>query len=88
MRMEDYFNMVIIAIIFLAFLLGLVRFIKGPTAADRVVALDTISVLAIAAMVFMAHLYGRFIYVDVSMVYAVLGFIGVLAFARYLEGGI
>lgn len=88
MLFEDYFNVVIIAIISLAFLLALVRFIKGPTASDRVVALDTLSILAIAAMVFMAHIYGRFIYVDVSLVYAVLGFIGVLAFARYLEGGV
>ncbi len=88
MIFEDYFNLVIIAIISLGIILGFVRFIKGPTASDRVVALDTMSVLAIAAMVFMAHVFGRFIYVDVSLVYAVLGFIGVLAFARYLEGGI
>jgi multicomponent Na+:H+ antiporter subunit F len=88
MLFEDYFNLVIMAIISLAFLLGMVRFFKGPTASDRVVALDTISTLAIAAMVYMAHIFGRFIYIDVSLVYAVLGFIGVLAFARYLEGGI
>jgi len=85
---EEYFNIVIIAIISLAFLLGFIRFVKGPTASDRVIALDTISTIAIAIMVFMAHLFGRFIYVDVSLVYAVLGFIGVLAFARYMEGGI
>ena len=88
MTFEDYFNLVILAIISLAILLGFVRFIKGPTASDRVVALDTISILAIAAMVFMSHVFGRFIYVDVALVYAVLGFIGVLAFARYLEGGV
>lgn len=88
MIFEDYFNLVIIAIMSLAILLGFARFIKGPSASDRVVALDTISILAIAEMVFMAHVFGRFIYVDVALVYAVLGFIGVLAFARYLEGGV
>ena len=88
MIFEDYFNLVIIAIISLAILLGFIRFVKGPTASDRVVALDTISILAIAEMVFMSHVFGRFIYVDVALVYAVLGFIGVLAFARYLEGGV
>ena len=88
MIFEDYFNLVIMAIISLAILLGFIRFVKGPTASDRVVALDTISILAIAAMVFMSHVFGRFIYVDVALVYAVLGFIGVLAFARYLEGGV
>jgi len=88
MMFEEYFNIVIIAIMSLGLLLAFIRFIKGPTASDRVIALDTVSVIAIAIMVFMAHIYGRFIYVDVSLVYAVLGFIGVLAFARYLEGGV
>jgi multicomponent Na+:H+ antiporter subunit F len=88
MIFEDYFNLVIIAIISLGILLGFVRFVIGPTASDRVVALDIISILAIAFMVFMSHVFGRFIYVDVALVYAVLGFIGVLAFARYLEGGV
>ena len=88
MMFEEYFNIIIIAMMSLGLLLSFIRFIKGPTASDRVIALDTVSVIAISIMVFMAHIYGRFIYVDVSLVYAVLGFIGVLAFARYLEGGI
>ena len=88
MMFEEYFNIVIIAIMSLGLLLSFIRFVKGPTASDRVIALDTVSVIAIALMVFMAHIYERFIYVDVSLVYAVLGFIGVLAFARYLEGGV
>ena len=88
MMFEAYFNIVIIAIMSLGLLISFFRFIKEPTASDRVIALDTVSVIAIAIMVFMAHIYGRFIYVDVSLVYAVLGFVGVLAFARYLEGGI
>ncbi len=69
----------------LALILGILRFIKGPTAADRVVALDTMSVIVTATLALMAYIFQRYIYVDVSLIYAVLGFIGVIVLARYLE---
>ncbi len=69
----------------LALVLGILRFIKGPTAADRVVALDTMSVIVTATLALMAYIFQRYIYVDVSLIYAVLGFIGVIVLARYLE---
>ena len=83
-----YFFIIIISIIALAAILAVIRFIKGPTAADRVVALDTISFMAIALMVLLGFVLERFIYIDVSLIYAVLGFVGVITIARYLEGGI
>jgi multicomponent Na+:H+ antiporter subunit F len=69
----------------IALILGILRFIKGPTAADRVVALDTMSVIVTATLALMAYIFQRYIYVDVSLIYAVLGFIGVIVLARYLE---
>jgi multicomponent Na+:H+ antiporter subunit F len=69
----------------LALLFGIIRFIKGPTVADRVVALDTMSVIITATLALMAYMFQRYIYVDVSLIYAVLGFIGVIVLARYLE---
>jgi multicomponent Na+:H+ antiporter subunit F len=69
----------------LALIFGIIRFIKGPTVADRVVALDTMSVIITATLALMAYIFQRYIYVDVSLIYAVLGFIGVIVLARYLE---
>jgi len=69
----------------LALILGLIRFIKGPTTADRVVALDTMSIIATSLLGLMAYVFQRYIYVDVALIYAVLGFIGVIVIARYLE---
>ncbi|MEN8120890.1 MAG: monovalent cation/H+ antiporter complex subunit F [Bacteroidota bacterium] len=83
-----YFFIIIISIIALGAILAFIRFVKGPTAADRVVALDTISFMAIALMVLLGFVLERFIYIDVSLIYAVLGFVGVITIARYLEGGI
>ncbi|NOY36006.1 MAG: cation:proton antiporter [Chlorobi bacterium] len=67
---------------------AVLRFIKGPTAADRTVALDTLTTIAMALLVLLAFVFKRFIYVDVALVYGVLGFIGVLVIARYLEGAL
>ncbi len=84
----NLFFEIILGIIIVALLLAFIRFIKGPTASDRVVALDTMTTTFVAVLVLLGYIYQRYIYIDVSLVYAVLGFIGVLIIARYLEGGI
>jgi multicomponent Na+:H+ antiporter subunit F len=65
-----------------------IRFVVGPLAADRAVALDTLTIISISLIVLIALTSGRVIYLDVAMVYGVLSFIGILAIARYLEGGL
>lgn len=76
-----------IALVFIALgsLLSFVRFVKGPTAADRAIALDTLSVIGIAGIVLLGYLFKRYIYIDLALVYAVLGFIGVIIIARFIE---
>jgi multicomponent Na+:H+ antiporter subunit F len=69
-----------------AFLLTLGRFLKGPTAADRVVAFDVLTVISITLIVLSALAAERGIYLDVALVYALLSFLGVIATAHYLEG--
>ena len=69
-----------------AFLLALLRFALGPTAADRVVAFDVLTIVAITLIALAALVEGRGIYLDVALVYALLSFLGVIAVARYLEG--
>ncbi|MCP4125802.1 MAG: cation:proton antiporter [Gammaproteobacteria bacterium] len=70
-----------------AFLFALFRFIKGPSAADRVVAFDVLTIISITGIVLIALTEGRSIYLDVALVYALLSFLGVIVVARYLEGG-
>ena len=65
-----------------------IRFVKGPTAGDRSVALDTLTTIMVAALVLLAYIFDRYIYLDVALVYGVLGFIGVIVLARYLEGAL
>ena len=69
-------------------LLATVRLFKGPSAADRAIALDTMTLISISAIVMVALFAGRVIYLDAAMVYAVLSFIGIVAVARHIEGGL
>jgi len=69
-------------------ILATLRMIKGPSMADRAVALDTFTVISISLIVLIACMAGRVIFLDVGMVYAILSFIGVVAVARYIEGGL
>jgi multicomponent Na+:H+ antiporter subunit F len=72
----------------IAMFIAFIRMMIGPTAADRVVALDVMTVISISFIVFLAVLLKRIIYIDVAIVYGLISFIGVIAIARYLERGI
>lgn len=74
-------------LIFLAILLCLVRLVIGRTLVDRIVAIDLLTVISISLIALYAHVSGRFVYLDVALVYGLLSFLSVLAVARYLEKG-
>jgi len=67
-------------------LLAMVRLFKGPTSADRVVALDAINTLVVASMIVLAAAFRQILFVDVAIVYALLSFVGTLYIAKYLGG--
>ncbi len=67
-------------------LLAMIRLLKGPTSADRVVALDAINTLVVASMIVLAVVFKQVVFVDVAIVYALLSFVGTLFIAKYLGG--
>ncbi len=72
----------------LAVILTLIRFIKGDTAVDRIIALDVLTISSIALIGLISHFAGRVIYMDIALVYGLLSFIAVLIIARYFERGL
>jgi multicomponent Na+:H+ antiporter subunit F len=68
--------------------LSLIRLVKGPTAPDRVVAMDAVNTLVVAGMIVLGIVYQQIIFVDVAIVYALLSFVGTLYIARQLGGKI
>jgi len=76
-----------LVIIGLGVVLCFLRMLKGPTAPDRAVALDTAVTVTTALLVLIGFMLHRQVYLDVSLVYALLTFVGSVVIARYLEGG-
>jgi len=79
---------IIFDIIILATFLSLIRAVIGPTASDRMVAVDTMTTITTVLLVILSLIFKRRIYLDVALVYAVLAYITTLVVARYLEKGI
>ena len=67
-------------------LLAMIRLVKGPTSADRVVALDAINTLVVAAMIVLGVVFQQIIFIDVAIIYALLSYVGTLFIAKYLGG--
>lgn len=65
--------------------LNLYRLAKGPTAADRMVAGDSMDILVCCAMVLYALYSGRGIYLDIAVICAMLGIVDTMLVGRYLE---
>jgi multicomponent Na+:H+ antiporter subunit F len=86
--LADIFLFVAAILIFFGIVLGVLRLILGRTMVDRVAAVDMLTVISISVIALYAHVSGRFIYLDVALVYGVLSFLSVLAVARYLERGL
>ncbi|NJD99318.1 cation:proton antiporter [Thermococcus sp. LS1] len=79
---------VYLALIAIATLLSMYRVFRGPTTVDRIVAVDIMTTITTGLMVLFALYYQRMTFLDVALVYAILAFGGVMAFARYMEGGL
>ena len=85
--MADFILLIAAALIFFGIVFGVVRLVIGRTVVDRVAAVDMLTIMSISVISLYAHISGRFIYLDVALVYGVLSFLSVLAVARYLERG-
>jgi len=75
------------AVLLAGMLLLLYRLAKGPTAADRVVAMDLMSVLVVTFLVILSIHTRETSYLDVAIAYACIAFLGTIALARFVQKG-
>lgn len=68
-----------------AFILVLVRLIRGPSLPDRVVALDTMAFLAIGFIALYTIVTAEPVLLDAATTMALIAFLGTVAFARYVQ---
>jgi multicomponent Na+:H+ antiporter subunit F len=83
--MIDVWMLAVICLVILM-VLASVRLVLGPTAPDRVIALDTVNTLVIASMILLGVVFSEIIFVDVAIVYGLLSFVSTLYIAKYVGG--
>ncbi len=68
----------------LSMLLALWRLVRGPTAPDRILALDTLYVSTIAEVVLLGMLEETETYFEIALIIAMLGFFGTVVLSKYV----
>ncbi|CAM3798745.1 Na(+)/H(+) antiporter subunit F1 [Marinicrinis lubricantis] len=82
--------MLLIALIILSVsILGcLYRVLKGPSMADRIIALDSIGIHLIAVIAILSVMLRTQAFLDIILLIGILSFVGTIAFSKYLERGV
>ena len=82
------FFMVMTGVLGLAMLLSLYRVVRGPTVFDRLTGLGVIGNKTVILLILLGVLQDRVeIYVDISLAYALISFVGPIMLAKYFEVG-
>ncbi|MDO9012803.1 MAG: K+/H+ antiporter subunit F [Gallionella sp.] len=71
----------------LAMALNLWRLLRGPDATDRVLALDTLNINAIALLVLFGIRAGSSAYFEAALILAAMSFVGTVVLCKYLLRG-
>ncbi len=82
--MFDIISIMLLVSIFLS----IIRFLIGPSVSDRVVAFDVMGVMGVSLLVILSLYYQRSLYLDIALVFGLIGFLGTTIFGRYIEKGI
>lgn len=75
-------------VINIAFVGLLFRLIKGPSIADRVVALDALGVALVSIVALLSLIMETEFFLEIILLLSILSFIGTAAFAKFIERGV
>ncbi len=67
--------------------LALLRLVRGPTVTDRVVALELVATIFVGVVAAHSIASREPVFLDVAIVLALVGFLGAIAFARFISQG-
>ena len=72
------------SVVGVSMLMALWRLLRGPTVPDRILALDTLSVTAIAQLVLFGMYLGTAVYFEAALIIAMLGFVSTVVLCKYV----
>jgi multicomponent Na+:H+ antiporter subunit F len=82
--MIDIATNIALGLLGLAMLAATIRIILGPTLADRILGLDTITLVSVGIIALFAVKSGLYLYTDIAISLTLLSFLSTAAFARFL----
>lgn len=85
-RWQSSFLMRSFFIVLLCCVFCLYRILRGPSAPDRIVAIDILGILIVGFCAILGIPTGRTWYIDIGIAWALQSFIGTIALAKYIEG--
>jgi multicomponent Na+:H+ antiporter subunit F len=85
--MLDTISHITLVTLGVALIVAFIRLVKGPTMPDRIVAIDLFGVLVVGVIVVLAGQSGVRATLDAAIVIALVGFLGTIAYATYVERG-
>ena len=71
----------------LALALSAWRLLRGPSLPDRVLALDTLYINALALLIVLGLWLGTKVYFEVAMLIGLLGFVGTVVLSKFVMRG-
>lgn len=85
--MLDVATQITLVTLGIALMTAVVRIVKGPSLPDRIVAMDLVGVLVVGLIVVLAASTRVVATLDAAIVIALIGFLGTVAYATYVERG-
>lgn len=83
--MPPVIGLILAGLLGLALLLVLVRLLRGPTSADRVVALDLLTTVMVGCLAIHAAITGQPLYLDIALGIGLVAFLGTIGFGVLVE---
>jgi multicomponent Na+:H+ antiporter subunit F len=78
---------IVLGLLILAIFVAFIRLLRGPSLPARVIALDLMGSLVVGIIATYSIATNQPIFLDVAIVLALIGFLGTVAFAYFIEKG-
>lgn len=85
MNVYDFLYYIILPVLAISVILVFIRFLKGPSIVDKVIALDLLITIGIAIITVYSIITNQSTFLDIAMILALIAFLGTIAFSYYLE---
>ncbi|GHA45143.1 hypothetical protein GCM10007103_27930 [Salinimicrobium marinum] len=85
MTLEEYLYYIILPIVSFSILLVFIRFIKGPTISDRIIAVDLLVTIGIGIIAVYSVQTNQSTFLDIALILALIAFLGTVAYSSYIQ---